>query len=142
MTMSEAPSRKPEAAILDANARFYRAFSEGDYAAMAELWAARAPIACFHPGMSALIGREVVLDSWQQILREASGLVMRCDHARVQLLGEVALVLCYEGNAEQAAHLAATNAFVLEDGRWRMVHHHAGPLARPVAKPSATSRAN
>lgn len=42
---------------------------------------------------------------------------------------------CYEGIEAQPAHLAATNAFVLEDGAWRMVHHHAGPLSQPIPEP-------
>jgi len=32
--------------------------------------------------------------------------------------------------------------FVLEDGGWRMVHHHAGPLASPIPKPGRYSAAN
>ena len=55
---------------------------------------------------------------------------MRCDQPVVHLSGDSALVVCYEGNGERPAHLAATNAFVRESGRWRMVHHHASPLAR------------
>jgi hypothetical protein len=51
-------------------------------------------------------------------------------------------VTCYEGNAHQPAHLAATNVFVLEDGQWRMVHHHAGPLARTITRQDAPSSLN
>ena len=133
---------KVEAAILLANADFYRAFNKGDYAAMSALWAARAPVACFHPTSAALIGRDAVLDSWRQILRGAPSFVMRCDRPVVQVAGDAAIVTCYEGNGDHAAHLAATNVFVLEDGRWRMVHHHAGPLASPIPRPAAVSAAN
>ena len=37
---------------------------------------------------------------------------------------------------------AATNVFVLEDGSWRIVHHHAVPLASPISKPASQSAAN
>jgi hypothetical protein len=57
---------------------------------------------------------------------------LRCDSPVVQLLGSVAVVLCYEGGGVDPAHLAATNVFVLEHGDWRMTHHHAGPLSHPM----------
>jgi ketosteroid isomerase-like protein len=125
-----------EADVLEANARFYRAFTRGDFAAMRDLWAEDAAVACVHPMSPVLLGRDAVLGSWQQILREAPPMAMRCDQAVVHLAGEAALVLCYEGNGERPAHLAATNAFVREAGRWRMVHHHASPMARPIARPA------
>lgn len=131
-----------DSAILHANESFYRAFTAGDYAAMDRLWAARVPVSCLHPGLPALVGRENVMQSWRQILAQSSQIVMRCDHARVLQFGESAMVTCYEGNGDEPAHLAATNVFVLEGGQWRMVHHHAGPLARAIAKPSARSGMN
>jgi ketosteroid isomerase-like protein len=67
---------------------------------------------------------------------------MRCDHARAQLFGELAIVTCYEGNGEHPAHLAATNLFTREDGVWRLVHHHAGPLSAPIPKPPSGDRLN
>jgi ketosteroid isomerase-like protein len=123
-----------EAAIQSANSSFYRAFSAGDYAAMAKLWAERAPISCVHPGMPALLGREAVMESWRQILNGSAPFVMRADHTQVLMHGELAIVTCYEGNADQPAHLAATNVFVLEADAWRLVHHHAGPLARTITR--------
>lgn len=133
---------KAEAAILVANASFYGAFNSGSYAAMSALWAVRAPVACLHPTSPVLIGRKAVLDSWRQILRGAPTFEMRCDTPVVSFAGDAAFVTCYEGNGNHPAHLAATNVFVLEDGDWRMVHHHAGPLASPMPRPSATSAAN
>jgi ketosteroid isomerase-like protein len=140
--MSPGQASKAEAAVLKANAAFYRAFSRGDAVAMAQLWAERAPLSCLHPGSNALFGRARVLESWRQILREAPPFDLRCDSPVVHVLGDVAIVTCYEGSGERPAHLAATNAFVLEDGVWRMVHHHAGPLASPIPKPAAPSMVN
>jgi ketosteroid isomerase-like protein len=131
-----------QADVLEANARFYRAFTAGDFAAMRDLWAEDAPVACVHPMSPVLVGRDAVLGSWRQILREAPPMAMRCDQAVVHLAGDSALVLCYEGNGERPAHLAATNAFVREAGRWRMVHHHASPLARPISRPAPPAALN
>jgi ketosteroid isomerase-like protein len=133
---------KIEAALLRANADFYRAFNKGDYAAMSALWATRAPVACFHPTSHVLLGRKAVLDSWRQILRGTPSFPMRCDRAVVHVAGDAGIVTCYEGNGDHPAHLAATNVFVLEDGGWHMVHHHAGPLASPIPSPAAHSAAN
>ena len=132
----------PDAAILHVNATFYRAFSTGDYAVMTRVWAEHAPVSCLHPGLPALIGREAVMQSWRQILSQSAQIAMRCDHARVQVFGESAIVTCYEANAEEPAHLAATNVFVREGEAWRMVHHHAGPLARAIARPAARAGLN
>jgi len=131
--MSSAKNPSAEAAVLRANATFYRAFTRGDFPVMSALWAQHAPVTCFHPGSTLIRGRQNVLSAWRQIIAEPAPFEMRCDHATVQLYGSTALVTCYEGNGEQAAHLAATNVFVLESGEWRMVHHQAGPLARPLS---------
>jgi ketosteroid isomerase-like protein len=120
--------------ILRANTAFYQAFSNGDYDAMADLWAEEAPVTCLHPLSPLLAGRAPVLASWRQILRGPQGLVLRCGRARVHMVSsDVAIVTCYEGEGENPAHLAATNIFVRETGRWRMVHHQAGPLSTPIA---------
>ena len=131
-------------AVLRANAAFYRAFTQGDFAAMSALWAEQSEVTCFHPGASLIRGRTAVLAAWRQIIAGPAPFEMRGDHAQVTLLPQAAVVTCYEGNGEQPAHLAATNVFVLEQGQWRMVHHQAGPLARPVPRPAAppTSQLN
>jgi ketosteroid isomerase-like protein len=121
-----------EVAVLEANQEFYKAFSRGDLAAMTLLWAEQSPTACLHPGMNVITGRSAVLNTWRQILDQVRGIEMSCRTPRVHLLGDVAFVTCLEANDKHPAHLAATNVFVLEEGRWRMAHHHAGPLSEPV----------
>lgn len=131
-----------EVAVLEANQDFYRAFSDGDFEAMSRLWAARAPIACMHPGLPAIVGRARVLGSWKRILGDASGWDMSCRDARAHVLGDTAFVTCFEASGDGPAHLAATNVFVLEDGEWRMVHHQAGPLSEPVPTSSSPESMN
>jgi ketosteroid isomerase-like protein len=126
-----------EAAVLEANQAFYTAFTRGDFQAMSQLWAEHAPSACLHPGMNVIAGRGAVLDTWRQILQQVAGVEMACRAPRVHVLGEVALVTCLEANGKHPAHLVATNVFVLEGGRWRMVHHHAGPLSQSVPEAAA-----
>ena len=134
--MSSPKESRPELDVLRANAAFYRAFTQGDFAAMSALWAEQVEVTCFHPGATLLRGRSAVLGAWKQIMGDPAPFEMRCDQAQVQLLPSCAIVTCYEGNGGQPAHLAATNVFVLEAGQWRMLHHHAGPLSRPLARPA------
>ena len=125
---------------MHANQAFYQAFSRGDYAAMSELWARAAPVACLHPGAPLLAGRAAVLGSWRQILTVAASFEMVAREARVCLLGDAAFVTCLEANGARPAHLIATNVFVWEEERWRMVHHHAGPLESPEPARGASSK--
>ncbi|WP_437707195.1 nuclear transport factor 2 family protein [Sorangium sp. So ce448] len=129
-----------ERLVLAANEAFYEAFRAGDYQAMCRVWAERAPVACAHPGMEALSGRASVLESWSQLLRQTSPLRMRCQGASAHLFGDFAFVTCYEANGDEPAHLCATNVFVREDGQWKMVHHHAGPLSAPRPERWAPAR--
>jgi ketosteroid isomerase-like protein len=119
--------------VLAANAAFYAAFAASDVKAMDGVWARRAPVACVHPGWEALVGRDRVMESWRRILRGGASPIS-CSSAVAHLLGEAAFVTCLE--RVPGTTLIATNFFVREDGRFRMVHHHAGPAARPQAAPA------
>lgn len=115
-------------ALLAANEAFYRAFLAGDLAQMEELWSGTAAVGCIHPGWTALRGREAVLSSWRSILGGGRGPRVVCAHATAHVLGEAGFVLCEERVG--AAALIATNVFALERGVWKMVHHHASPVAQ------------
>ncbi len=126
-----------QTAVLFANEAFYAAFALGDYEAMVQLWAKRTTIICTHPGWTVLSGRDAVLQSWRSILENSEGSELQCRKAEAYIYGETALVTCYEvidGNA-----LAVTNVFVQEDGKWLMVHHHAGPTAGGPPSPPQPS---
>ena len=115
-----------ELAVLDANDAFYRAFSKQDMKGIKELWSADHDIAVIHPGWPPLLGHKAVFSSWQQIMEGEMSPSISCVDARVNIFGETAVVICTEVLANVG--LVATNIFVLEDGDWKMIHHHAGPL--------------
>ena len=115
-------------AVLEANRNFYRAFSDVDLEAMADIWAVEAPVACVHPGWPALHGRAQVLDSWERIM-EGSPPQIACTAERIYLYGETAMVICTEVLGD--GYLIATNLFCRENGRWKLAHHQAGPAPAP-----------
>lgn len=115
--------------VLAANAAFYAAFAARDVAAMAALWAQRAPVTCIHPGWHPLVGRDAVLESWRDILAGPNSPAIRCARPVAHLVGGIAVVVCTE--RFPGAELVATNVFVEEDGAWRLIHHQAGGVARP-----------
>ena len=127
-------------AVLAANLEFYRAFATRDVAAMEALWARRAPVACLHPGWTALRDREAIIESWQGILSNPSAPRIACFDEDVLIYGEVALVLCEE--ELEGGSLAASNLFVREDGAWRLAHHHAGQVVRRRGERPARPRLN
>jgi hypothetical protein len=56
-------------AVLQANAAFYRAFSQKDYAAMEDLWCPDNTATCVHPASrQPLVGAKAVLASWKHLL--------------------------------------------------------------------------
>ncbi len=119
-----------EDALLAANAAYYRAFAARDLAAMEGIWAEDA-VTCVHPGWPALIGRAPVLASYRDIFRNTSQEAVTAREERLLLDGSDGRVFCVEEVG--GGLLLATNWFKLVDGRWRLTHHQASPLAPPPA---------
>ena len=116
------------AAVLDANDAFYRAMRAGDLAAMDALWARERQVSCTHPDGPAIFGRGAVMASWRMILRRQPPEVLASD-AHAIVTGHTAIVLCRE--AIGPVELMASNAWVREDGAWRMVNHQAAQIPGP-----------
>ncbi|TVS13924.1 MAG: DUF4440 domain-containing protein [Gammaproteobacteria bacterium] len=118
----------PELALF-ANDAFYLAFSEQDVAAMDRIWARRHPVVCIHPGWPALLSRPAVMESWERILANPDAPQIVPHHARAFVMERLVMVVCYEALGSQM--LTATNLFVAEDDKARLVHHQAGLCAQP-----------
>ena len=110
------------AAVLDANQAFYRAMRQGDLDAMDALWARARSVSCTHPSGPAIFGRAAVMESWKLILGHLPPDIHPAA-AQAIVTGRTAMVLCTEhiGPVE----LMASNAWVREDGAWRMLNHQA-----------------
>lgn len=114
-------------AILFANEAFYRAFADRDVEAMEGVWADEAKVTCIHPGWGLLEGRDQVMQSWLAILSNPQAPNITCLGAQAFVLGEVGYVVCFEKIDDTV--LIATNTFVHEGRRWRLVHHQGGPTS-------------
>lgn len=115
---------------------FYRAFADGDVVTMAEIWLDDTRACCVHPAREPVIGHGPVMDSWREILLEASSFDISY-HAAVQLDNEDLVVHVgverLTTGSGQVALLSVTNAFRRMPDGWRIVLHHAAPVQQPVA---------
>lgn len=125
-------------AVLFANEAFYLAFNGRDYAAMDALWAKNAPVSCIHPGGGPIFDREAVMASWQSILGHDSSAAIQFHAPRVRMLGEHAVVVCFEEIAGNM--LIATNVFAREGRAWKVVHHQAGPTAETPPRAASSDK--
>ena len=132
----EDPAEAREA-IERVNQRFYDAFERLDLTAMDSVWAERSDVTCIHPGWAPIVGRERVIAAWVGIFRGTERIRFRLRDPRIFVAGDTAWVIVVEeieaAQADGLVHAFAqtTNLFRREDGAWRMVHHHASPMAAP-----------
>ncbi len=123
----------------DAAQAFYKAFERADLAAMMSVWAEEEDIVCVHPGGARHTGIVEVRESWRQILAQGPGLRFHLVGNRVFSGRMISIHSVYEhvtvaGESRQANPVLATNIYLLTDRGWRMLMHHASPLA--TAAPS------
>ena len=128
----------------EAEIAFYDAFERASLAAMMAVWAEADDVVCVHPQGPRLVGFEAVRESWMQIF--ASGATLRLRTTEVhrfdgQSVAVRSVVENVSGLGENApvSTVCATNVYELTEGGWRMVVHHASPLASP---PPAEEPAN
>jgi hypothetical protein len=115
--------------VLFANDAFYAAFMNHDIEAMSDLWAKDPTISCIHPGWNYLLGRDAVIESWNNILTNYDGPSFNIKGANASIFQDMAVIICYE--VFKMATLVATNVFVREDGIWRIMHHQSSATPSP-----------
>ena len=129
------------ASVLCVNSAFYRAFSEKDYDAMADLWLKDSSVCCIHPAHEPLVGAKDVLNSWKLMFVSSDTSFqhnrMEPSNVRLSVKGTTAVVTCNEevftrrfvrGRKRQnelVTKLTSTNIFRKVGGKWHIVHHHA-----------------
>ena len=129
-----------EAQVVEANARFYRAFESLDLAEMDAVWSHAAHVRCIHPGWCLLEGWEAVRQSWEAIFRDSREMRFTISdvHARVEgNLGWVTgaeSILSHARGQISVTSLLATNVFERRGDDWLVIHHHASHVL--VAEPA------
>lgn len=143
------------ASVLCVNSAFYRAFSEKDYDAMADLWLHDSTVCCIHPSHEPLVGAKDVLNSWKQMFASSDTSFqhncMEPSNVRLSVKGTTAVVTCNEevftrrfvrGRKRQnelVNKLTSTNIFRKVGEKWHIVHHHASWHADSEAAKNALS---
>jgi ketosteroid isomerase-like protein len=120
--------------VVEANARFYRAFETLDIAEMDQVWAHGEHVKCVHPGWPLLSGWEAVRESWATIFENTAEMRFTLSHVEAVVGGDQAWVTCTEnilsetGGRISVTAILATNLFERDGAHWRLVHHHASHI--------------
>jgi hypothetical protein len=130
------------AAPQDAEKAFYRAFEHADLVEMMAVWAEEEDILCVHPGGGRHTGVVEVRESWRQLFNQGPRLRFQLDGSRIFAGRMLSVHSVYErvtvaGDPRPANPVLSTNIYLLTDRGWRMLVHHASPLA-PEAAPRET----
>jgi len=121
----------------DAALAFYQAFEARDLDAMMAAWADDEEIICVHPGGPRMVGYDAVRTAWEQLFSGDAKLSFRLDEIVVIETVGLAMQSAIEhvstsaGTARGTA--VATNVFMRTPSGWRVVCHHASPVAALVA---------
>ena len=117
--------------IVEANARFYRAFESLDIAEMDQVWAHGDHVRCIHPGWCLLVGWDAVRQSWDAIFEGSREMRFSIADVRPHVDADLGWVTCTENILSHArgqvavTSLLATNVFERQGGEWLIIHHHA-----------------
>jgi len=127
----------------EAENAFYTAFANSDLDAMMEVWLDSDAVTCIHPVGPRINGRQAVRGSWAEIFRGSPGLRFRLAEVTrtqdallsIHVLHEYITVPAEDG---ERAPAVATNIYQLTQNGWRMLLHHASPVAMPT-RPEKTA---
>ena len=138
-----AQSATAEAEVRELNQKFYLALESLDLEAMEKVWLHHDLVRCVHPGWPMLSGWESVRESWEEIFRNTESMLVTTRDVSLNIEGAVAWITCTEratwkrADHSETALVQATNLYLRREGEWKMVLHHASPLALPGYTPSS-----
>jgi ketosteroid isomerase-like protein len=125
-----------EAAILQANQRFYEAFEQLDMQAMSAVWLHVGHARCVHPGWRTLRGWPAIKESWIAIFSNTEDIKFTITDLAVSRCDGMAWVSCIENIIDTGmtipvvSTIETTNIFEQMGSEWRMVQHHASMAVR------------
>lgn len=134
-----------ELQVLEVNKRFYAALEALDLSQMSEVWLHEDWVKCVHPGWGLIVGWENISESWERIFRHTREIRIQLSYVTVRIEGPLAWVCCLEnisnrfGEGVETAQAFSTNLFMLQNGGWLLIHHHASLTPPSSVQPSATT---
>jgi ketosteroid isomerase-like protein len=129
-------------AVLAANADFYAALEACDLDAMGEVWEHSDRVSVTHPGWPLLRGWAKVAGSWAAIFANTGFIQFVLTDEQVVVSDATAWItldenilqtrdgvdLAAAGTELSGARATATNVFVRDGARWKLVLHHSSPV--------------
>ena len=122
-----------EIEVQKASDQFYAALNRmanGNADSMEDIWSHDAIVTALHPIGGRTVGWDNVRESFQQVANIASEGHIKLDDQLIQVIGDMAYELGSErGQAVFSGHQVTldhrvTNIYRLEEGGWKMIHHH------------------
>jgi ketosteroid isomerase-like protein len=123
----------------EAEQAFYTAFANTDLTAMMAVWLESDTVTCVHPVGPRISGLQAVKAGWAEIFRNTGSLKFRLGEVSRTQDGLLAIHVLHEhisvpGESGERPPAVATNIYQLTEHGWRMILHHASPVATPVVR--------
>jgi ketosteroid isomerase-like protein len=127
----------------EAEAAFYTAFAKASLDAMMAVWMESDAVICVHPVGPKLAGHQAVRAAWAELFRAGSHLNFRLAEVSRTQDALLAIHVLHEhirvpGENSERPPMIATNIYQLTKDGWRMILHHASPVA--VQNPAENPR--
>jgi len=121
----------------EAENAFYTAFANSDLDAMMAVWLESEVVTCVHPVGPRISGHQAVRASWAELFRNSAGLRFRLAEVNRTQDALLSIHVLHEyitvpGETTERAPAVATNIYQLTQDGWRMILHHASPVATPA----------
>jgi ketosteroid isomerase-like protein len=130
----------------EAETAFYTAFANTDLEAMMAVWLDSDTVTCVHPVGPRISGQLAVRAGWAEIFQNSGGLKFRLGEVSRTQDALLAIHVLHEhitvpGESGERPPAVATNIYQLTGDGWRMILHHASPIATPArASPTPASK--
>jgi len=140
--MSDSTAQPPDtgfATAQEAEAAFYEAFQRADLSAMRAVWLAADYIECIHPMGERLRGLEAVMAGWRRILEPGPVMSFELEDLSYTQSGSMSIhtvtehITLRQGDQHLHSRVLATNIYLLTEGGWRLMLHHASPMPKEPA---------
>ena len=111
---------------------FYQAFQNCDIEQMKNIWGNTDEVVCIHPNSQRIFGYELIMASWEQIFAAQESVSIQISEPVYKLQENMAAHYIKEElfvAENKIASILATNIYQQTKQGWKMIAHHASPVA-------------